>query len=141
MEFFQNWDASHLAGNTGIIAVVVWFGLKILKPLLETFLEDMIAAIRENTAVVKELVEKQERASGYTREEHAGIITHLTVLTDTLLKTNGHPPSGLADTDNPELEALNLTKKSSPLTDTVSKQEFNNLRSDLNKVIKHLIEE
>lgn len=92
MDFLSGLDTGHLFGSTGVAAAIIYVAQKVVKPLLESFLSEMPRAIRENTEAVKELIESEQRASGYNREEHAEIVTHLKVLTNTLLTANGQAP-------------------------------------------------
>ena len=121
MDLFSNFDTGHLAGSSGVAIAILWVAQKVVKPLLESFLEKMPKAISENTEAVKELIESEQRASGYTREEHAQIATHLKLLTDTLLKVNGHTRVKPQETEK-----------------GVNKREFDALREDVSKIIAHL---
>ena len=132
MDLLQAFDVSHFAGSTGVAGAIIYVAVKVIKPLLESFLKKMPDAINQNTAAVKELIEQQNRSSGYTREEHSEIAAHLKILTDSLLTLNGVNPTNLPPTTQPETP---LTTKHS---DTVSKAEFDGLRDDLNRVLAHL---
>ena len=141
MDLFQSFDSSHLLGSGGVAAAIVYVATRVVKPLLESFLDKMPNAIRENTEAVKALIESEQRASGYTREEHAQIATHLKLLTDTLLKVNGHTPDNPPTTDTTPLQ----TALSDPTTINpqntekgVNKSEFDALREDVSKIIAHL---
>lgn len=132
MDFLNGLDGGHLLGSGGVATAIWWVSVKVLKPLLEGFLDKMPKAIADNTSAVKELIEQQQRASGYTRSEHAEIVTHLTVLTDTLLKTNGEEP--VKKTVKPIEDIASNSGKQ----ETVSKQEFDELQNDVRRVIAHL---
>ena len=136
MDLLNNFDASHLLGSGGVATALWLVANRILKPLLESFLDKMPKAIADNTAAVKELIEQQQRASGYTREEHAAITTHLKLLTDTMLKVNGleTPAETPAETPTTPLQTPATTKP----PETVSKSEIDALRTDLDRVLDHL---
>ena len=85
-------DLSHfeqLIGSSPIAAAIIWFGLKVLKPLIEKFLDGLVDAIKDNTATVKELIDSQGRASEKQHAEHKEMTALLHVLTNSLLRMNG----------------------------------------------------
>ena len=85
-------DFSHfdgLIGSSPVALAIFWFGLKVLKPLLEKFLDGLVNAIKDNTATVKELIDSQGRASEHQHAEHKEMIALLHVLTNSLLGMNG----------------------------------------------------
>ena len=109
MDFPSSIDIGHLFGSTGVATAIIYVAQKVVKPLLSEFLKKMPEAINENTQAVKTLIERQERANGYSREEHAEMVTHLKLLTNTLLKVNGEEPVNEPAADEPVTQA-DLTK-------------------------------
>lgn len=105
MDILAGLDTGHLFGSTGVAAAIIYVAQKVVKPLLTEFLHKMPLAIDENTKAVRELIERQNRASGYNREEHAEIVTHLQILTNTLLKVNGEEPLQEKPADQPVTQA------------------------------------
>ena len=99
MDQFFHFDSSHLIGSSPVAGVILYVAIKVVKPLLAEYLENMTKAIRENTETVSKLVETETRASQHNMREHAEIVSHLKVLTDTLLKVNGRHP---VETEKPK---------------------------------------
>ena len=137
MDFLQNLDSGHLLGSGGVATAIVYVAVKVLKPLLEGFLDKMPKSIDDNTSAVKELIEQQQRASGYTREEHAAITTHLKLLTDTMLKVNGIETPTETPVEPPTTPLQTPATTTKP-PETVSKSELDALRTDLDRVLDHL---
>lgn len=140
MDFLNGLDGGHLLGSGGVATAIWWVSVKVLKPLLEGFLDKMPKAIADNTSAVKELIEQQQRASGYTREEHATITTHLKLLTDTLLKVNGIETPTETSTD--PTQGGFLEKTIEPAINTTEtdrlRAELRETQSELRRVVKFL---
>ena len=115
---FETLDLSHLVASSPIAGVLYYVVVRVIKPLVENYLESMTNAIKENTATVKELVEKQDRASEHQHAEHAEMVALLRILTDSLLRMNGgdlhavdkvrEPPS--TETETTEQRLLRIEK-------------------------------
>ena len=140
MDIIQSFDASHLVGSGGV-ATALWFiATRVVRPLLEKFLADMPAAIRENTETVKDLVESNKRAAEYQHAEHKEMTALLHILSNSLLKLNGeHDIEGLADRKLTEQRTTPSVQPSATKPqETPTKAEFDELRQDLNRVLTHL---
>ena len=81
MEF----DFSNLAGHSTLGGVILYVSVKVIKPLLESFLDGLVNAIKDNTEQVKTLVDRHDRASEHQHAEHKEMIALLNVLTNSLL--------------------------------------------------------
>ena len=86
----SNFDYSHLVGASPIAAVILYVMLRIVKPLTEKFLGDLISAIQELNTTSTSLIETEQKRDAKIQAEHAEIIALLHVLTDGLLRLNGH---------------------------------------------------
>ena len=99
---FDMIDPSHIIGSSPVAIVIFYVVVKVIKPLVESYLAGMTSAIKENTATVKELVEKQERVSEYQHAEHKEMTALLRILTDSLLRMNGDTPSEIDEVRKPK---------------------------------------
>lgn len=134
MDFLSQIDGGHILGSGGVATAVWLVATRVLKPLLEKFLTDMPAAIRENTETVKSLVESNKRAAEYQHAEHKEMTALLHVLSNSLLKLNGEHdvelPTKTVEPSTTPFEQSSATE--------VSKQEFQALQADVGRILDFL---